>query len=196
MRLHPSTTGRRRRGVAAVEFAFVVPLLLLLLLGIWELGRIINVQITLNNAARDGARLGAQANIVNMTGAYTQIKYGTGTPNIEGAIRAYLQAAGITNLNGLVIQFQFASAGTGGTMPGEPATITTSDVVGVWQTGMFNGQQYGVGMCGMENQITGWAVNVFAVKDTNLYANPPVLDPAQGQVWTSAVFHQQIAVQV
>ena len=37
---------------------FCLPLLLLLLVGIWELGRIINVQIILNNAARDGARLG------------------------------------------------------------------------------------------------------------------------------------------
>src|SRR5205823_3794824 len=37
MRLTPSPPGRRRRGVAAVEFAVTVPLLLLLLVGIWEL---------------------------------------------------------------------------------------------------------------------------------------------------------------
>jgi Flp pilus assembly protein TadG len=85
---------------------------------------------------------------------------------------------------------------SGGTMAGEPATISTSDVVTVWQTGMFNGQQYGTGMCGMENQITGWTVNVFAVTDTNLYASPPNLNPTQGVAWTSAAFHQQIAVQV
>ncbi len=85
---------------------------------------------------------------------------------------------------------------SGGTMPGEPATITTNDVIGVWQTGMFNSQQYGTGMCGMESQITGWTVNVFAVTDANLYASPPVIDPTQGQLWTSAAFHQQIAVQV
>jgi len=85
---------------------------------------------------------------------------------------------------------------SGGTMPGEPAAITTANVVGVWQTGMFNGQQYGTGMCGMENQITGWTVNVFAVTDTNLYASPPDLTPGHGVAWTSAAFHQQIAVQV
>jgi Flp pilus assembly protein TadG len=102
----------------------VLPFLLLLLIGIWELGRIINVQITLNNAVRDGARLGAQANIINATGAYTQIRYGAGTPNIEGAIRAYLQAAGITNLNGLVVEFQFVESATAG---GTPPTSTTAD---------------------------------------------------------------------
>jgi hypothetical protein len=85
---------------------------------------------------------------------------------------------------------------SGGTMPGEPVTIATSDVVGVWQTGMFNGQQYGTGMCGMENQITGWTVNVFAVTDSNLYLTPPDLNASDGIAWTSAIFHQQIAVQV
>src|SRR5881275_1242997 len=44
----------------------------------------------------------------------------------------------------------------GGTMPGEPAAITTADIQGVWQTGVFNNKTYGSGMCGMENQITGW----------------------------------------
>ena len=122
--LLPRRPSDRRRGVAAVEFAFCLPLLLLLLVGIWELGRIIHVQILLNNAARDGARLAAQANIVNSTGAYTQIKFNTGTPNIDGAIRAYLQAAGITNLNGLVIEFQFMEAATSG---GSPPTATNAD---------------------------------------------------------------------
>jgi Flp pilus assembly protein TadG len=124
MRLHPRSSGRRRRAVAAVEFAFCLPLLLLLLVGIWELGRIINVQIILNNAARDGARLGAQANIINQFGDYTQIKFNTGTPNIEGAVKAYLTAAGITNHSGLVIEFQFVEpAVSGGTAP----VSTTAD---------------------------------------------------------------------
>lgn len=109
-----STSAGRRRGVAAVEFAFVLPLLLMLLIGLWELGRIIHVQVILNNAVRDGARLGAQANIINTSGDYTRIKYNTGTPNIDGAVRAYLQAAGITDLTGLVIEFQFVEAPSGG----------------------------------------------------------------------------------
>jgi Flp pilus assembly protein TadG len=117
MRHHPPARVRRR-GVAAVEFAFIVPLLLLLLVGIWELGRIIHVQIIMNNAARDGARLAAQANIVNVTGAYTQIQFDTGTPNVVDTIRAYLKANGITDLTGLEIELQFVEpAAVGGPMP-------------------------------------------------------------------------------
>ena len=119
--LLPRRPPDRRRAVAAVEFAFVLPFLLLLLIGIWELGRIINVQIILNNAARDAARLGAQADVVSTFGTYTQIRYGTGTPDIDGAVRAYLQAAGISNLNGLTIEFQFVEpAVPGGSTPSSP----------------------------------------------------------------------------
>lgn len=43
-------------GAALVEFAIVVPLLLLLVFGIIEFGRAYNTQNTLTHAAREGAR--------------------------------------------------------------------------------------------------------------------------------------------
>lgn len=45
------------RGAAAVEFALLLPLLLLLVFGIIDFGRALNTQITLTQAAREGARL-------------------------------------------------------------------------------------------------------------------------------------------
>src|SRR5262245_55987247 len=54
---------------------------------------------------------------------------------------------------------------SGGTMPGEPATVSVDDVKEVWRTGMFNGTAYGTGMCGMENQIVGYTIDVYAVPD-------------------------------
>jgi Flp pilus assembly protein TadG len=45
------------RGVAAVEFALLLPMLLLLVFGIIDFGRALNAQITLTQAAREGARL-------------------------------------------------------------------------------------------------------------------------------------------
>jgi Flp pilus assembly protein TadG len=43
----------------AVEFALLLPVLLLLLFGIIDFGRALNAQITLTQAAREGARLAA-----------------------------------------------------------------------------------------------------------------------------------------
>ena len=47
---------RREHGQALVEFALVLPILLLLLCGIIDFGWLYYNQITLNNAAREGAR--------------------------------------------------------------------------------------------------------------------------------------------
>jgi len=56
-RLPPSGSKARDRGAAAVEFALCLPLLLFLVFGIIDFGRLLNAQITLTNAANAGARL-------------------------------------------------------------------------------------------------------------------------------------------
>ena len=55
--------GRRtERGATAVEFALIVPLLIVLVLGIVEFGHAFQVQGTLSAAAREGVRLMALQN--------------------------------------------------------------------------------------------------------------------------------------
>ncbi len=49
----------RDRGAAAVEFALVLPILLVLVFGIIDFGRAYMAQISLTQAAREGARLSA-----------------------------------------------------------------------------------------------------------------------------------------
>jgi Flp pilus assembly protein TadG len=46
----------RERGAAAVEFALILPVLLLMVLGMLEFSRAYNAQISLSGAAREGAR--------------------------------------------------------------------------------------------------------------------------------------------
>ncbi len=47
------------RGATAVEFALLLPLLLLIVFGTIDFGRALNAQITLTQAAREGARVDA-----------------------------------------------------------------------------------------------------------------------------------------
>ncbi|UIJ34300.1 TadE/TadG family type IV pilus assembly protein [Allobranchiibius sp. GilTou73] len=54
--------GLRDRGAAAVEFALVAPLLILLVMGIMEFGRAYEAQTTLSGAARASVRVMALSN--------------------------------------------------------------------------------------------------------------------------------------
>jgi Flp pilus assembly protein TadG len=50
--------GRRSRGQSMVEFALILPILVLILIGIFDAGRAIYAYNTVSNSARAGARVG------------------------------------------------------------------------------------------------------------------------------------------
>ena len=112
-----------RRGVAAVELAFVTMLFIApLLIGLWEMGRFVEVQQILGNSCRDGARLASQGYTVNLTGAPTQIMTSSGTTNVQGAIYQYLIAAGLTDLTSsdVVVTLTFLDLKADGSTATEP----------------------------------------------------------------------------
>jgi Flp pilus assembly protein TadG len=83
MRLHRGLRTRARtRGQALVEFALVFPVALILILAIFDVGRLVFVYNGLANAAREGARLA----IVNQDKALVgqrveEIAFGSGLSN-------------------------------------------------------------------------------------------------------------------
>ena len=119
-----------RRGVAAIELAFVFMLFVLpLMFGIWELGRLVQVQQLVSNSAREGARLSAQAYTINSSGAPTQIRLTTGTVNVRTAVHQYLYAAGLTNLRVSDVTVDFAFYNGVPALAGLAPTPRTTDYV-------------------------------------------------------------------
>ncbi|MBX7103062.1 MAG: pilus assembly protein [Gemmataceae bacterium] len=114
MRLH---TRIPRKAIAAVELAFVLPVMLTLMMGTWELGRVLHVQQVMVNAAREGARIAAQGQTINVTGAYTQIQTTSGTPNVQQTTIDYLKGAGFTNTTGVTVAFRFEDGNTASANP-------------------------------------------------------------------------------
>ena len=62
-RYHPNSA--KPAGQSAVEFALVLPILLIILIGILEVGHLIFVYVTVFNASREAARYGAATGTVN-----------------------------------------------------------------------------------------------------------------------------------
>src|SRR5438874_495261 len=78
--LRPGSRRGRRRGAAIVEFAVVAPILVTLVLGIIEVGRLVQIAQMATNAAREGARYSAQGS--------------ADTAAVDSYLRTYLGAAG------------------------------------------------------------------------------------------------------
>ena len=98
---------KRRRGAAAVEFAFVAPVFFLLVLGMIEFGRMVMVQQVITNGSREGARV---AVLDGTTGA-----------EVQAVVEGYLSTA---NVPGATITVDPTEPSTAGY--GAPVTVTVS----------------------------------------------------------------------
>jgi Flp pilus assembly protein TadG len=125
----------RDRGAVAVEFALLLPLLLLIVFGIVDFGRALNAQVTLTQAAREGARLVAlsQPNVVGRTQAaatglsgvtvtvVTSCPAGAG-PGVNATVRLTYSFSFVTPIGAIAAMF-------GGSSLGSPLTLTAQGVM-------------------------------------------------------------------
>ncbi len=125
----------RDRGATAVEFALLFPLLMLIVFGTIDFGRALNAQITLTQAAREGARLDAlgEPNVVTQTQ-----NAATGLSPVNVTVTA-CPAGGSLGSDAVVnVSYQFtfitpigavaALVGGGGGL-GSPVTLTAQGVM-------------------------------------------------------------------
>lgn len=92
--------GRRERGQSLVEFAVLVPVFMLILVGMLEFGLLFNHDLTLQYASREGARVGAALGC-GATSGNNVCDSGFSSPNplevdpyIVAAVQRVLEASG------------------------------------------------------------------------------------------------------
>ncbi|WP_082874441.1 TadE/TadG family type IV pilus assembly protein [Arthrobacter sp. OY3WO11] len=108
------------RGAVAVEMAILLPLLLLILIGTMEFGRVFNVQNSLTQAAREGARHGA-------------INYNKASLDVEGT-----SLAAAPSLNGLGVAVAHNAASCGPNLNIEvTTTVVLPSMSGFLDSGWF-----------------------------------------------------------
>jgi Flp pilus assembly protein TadG len=117
---NPRSLDACRRGTAAVEMAMVLPVFVIAMLGIIELGRAIMVSQLLENASREGARMAILDNTTNAqvtTAAQTFMQNAaniapskvTVTINVAGSNGAALSTANPGDLITVTVSTAFSS---------------------------------------------------------------------------------------
>src|SRR5262245_56661742 len=99
-------------GTVIVEAAFTLLTLLIILFGIMEAGRFFQVQETLTNAAREGARVA----IAPLTQTTNLASCGSGGP-IQTAVQNYLAGASIKNATITCETIRYSDGAVIGTYP-------------------------------------------------------------------------------
>ncbi len=139
--VHPGAS----RGQSLVELALVVPLLLLLMVGIIEIGRFAYYSILVSNAARAGAQYGAQslATAADAAGIMTAAKNDAGVAaglTVTSTQRCGCDGAGLSGVcpatvcvlpNHPLVYVQVRAVGAFPSLfryPGLPATISVTTV--------------------------------------------------------------------
>jgi len=97
---------KKRRGAAAVEFAVVLPVFVILVFGMIEYGRMVMVQQVITNASREGAR--------------TAVLDGATTTSVQSAVTTYLTNAQLSGGSSTVSPNPATAAS------GSPITVTVS----------------------------------------------------------------------
>jgi len=113
------------QGQAVAELAILLPLLVLILLGCLDLGRVFSVWLTLSNATREGARYAA-SNPSQVAG---------GAPLVRDATLADIAAQGVPT-TGVDVKVLTAGAATGG----QPVTVTARYSMQLATTYLFGAQ--------------------------------------------------------
>lgn len=100
---------KQRRGAAAVEFAVVAPVFLLLVFGMIEYGRMVMVQQVITNASREGAR--------------RAVLDGATTAEVNTTVTSYLESASIDGDDATITVTPNPPTNAGF---GEPVTVTVA----------------------------------------------------------------------
>ena len=125
-------TARRRRtdsGAATVELALLLPLLLVLVFGIIDFGRAFNAQVTLSEAAREGARLAAVCNSsAPPTCGTVASRTAAAAPNLAGATVATTTTCPVGSTSAtdavVTVTWTITFSGPVSAIPGMPASKT------------------------------------------------------------------------
>jgi Flp pilus assembly protein TadG len=131
MKTRSANRRRGERGAVAVELALVLPLLMVLVFGVIDFGRLFNAQVTLTQAAREGSRVAAVcANASPPNCGTVTSRTMAAAPNLDGMTVDVEQLcpAGLDAV--VTVEWTMTFSNVLGLIPGFPTTSKTLTGVG------------------------------------------------------------------
>ena len=109
------------RGQSLVEFAIIAPLFFLLLLGVFDFGRLFLVQMTLQNAVRQAGRFAITGNHLA-----DPKNPGQNLSRVDSIIKIATEASAGMDISGIQVSSIKGGAGSAGG-PGDTVTVSITD---------------------------------------------------------------------
>ncbi|MBY0522424.1 MAG: pilus assembly protein [Gemmataceae bacterium] len=159
----------RRTAVAAVEFAVILPLLFMLLAGVLEVARLVQVTQIAVFAAREGARTASQGVLLLPNGATTNILVSGSDPSVADSARTYLTGSGLnrvttTNVTDTqLVNFVFTSGTYSGVSGKNPSDGSKGDYFKVTVTVPWQYARWSTLQLLNPNSVIGEATGVMMV---------------------------------
>jgi len=129
---------RRERGQSLVEFALVLPIMMILIFGIIDFGMGLRSYISLTNATREGARYAA---VGNEAGAYPTDCDGSTTTSVIGRVCVAMEGLNLSNVGSVSVAYP------SGQTPGAEVVVSADytydfitplgDLIGFFSGGSF-----------------------------------------------------------
>lgn len=150
----------QRTGTAAVEMALIAPLLVTLLLGVWEIARLVDAQQTVTNAAREGARL---ASVGSMLDPVTGVAKDITVTDVTNTVKQYLQNNGMDTTN---LKVEFSNV----TIPAlaQPYQALPLNRMRVTVSLPFSNLRYTLANTFLDLNEIGAVADWYSMKDSNL----------------------------
>jgi Flp pilus assembly protein TadG len=149
---------QRRSGVAVVEAALLLPVALILMLGTWEVGRMVEVTQILTSAAREGGRSAS-------TSQYTNSQ-------VQQTVLNYLQNAGLPSASATVTVSDLTNPNT------DCTAATELDRLQVTVSIPFNAVRWSSALLVSNNSSTLTATTIYYSNNDQSYPTSITMPPA------------------
>lgn len=165
-----SESGAAERGAVAVEFALVLPILVMLLLGVTTAGIAFNQALAMTNGVREGSRFGASTMVATTSPPHTTTLWETWADQVVARTRHTMSDGSSSEVTVCVQVWK-----NGNTVPAAPTAVLSTPRCSPGSQGLAGGPAPTPPQIGAANCVIAvWGVRTLKINALLIELNPSV----------------------